>query len=413
LNSDDYYVITNAEELAWFAEKVNDGSTDINGKLANDIVLWTTDVDTNTTTKWIPIGDTTIHTYEGIFDGQNFTINGLCVKGGTNAGLFGIVGNSGVVKNISVQNGYFESSGESDPSAAGIVALNNGQISNCHNSATVYSARNAGGIAGTNHGDVSNCDNSGQITGTITGGVTGNDSGILTDVVNTGNVSGGYAGGIAGGQSGSITKCSNSGSVRGSSYTGGIVGTSLAKITMCSNQGVVVGVGDWLAYTGGLIGYANNKGSLTESFNSASVSGIDNTGGIIGVDEGVPVENCGNSGHVSSTQGNIGGLIGVNSGTVKNTISTSDSVTGVYPGALFGINGSASVNNVYYDKTLLPSLDSAYSNTGTMINTSGMTTGEMQTATFTENLNTTNGTVESTDAWEWDGTYPYIGVLKK
>jgi len=34
-----FYVITNADELAWFGEQVNGGRTDINAVLANDIVF--------------------------------------------------------------------------------------------------------------------------------------------------------------------------------------------------------------------------------------------------------------------------------------------------------------------------------------------------------------------------------------
>src|SRR5574344_377853 len=39
VNDTTYYVITTAEELAWFATQVNSGNTEINAILGNDIVV--------------------------------------------------------------------------------------------------------------------------------------------------------------------------------------------------------------------------------------------------------------------------------------------------------------------------------------------------------------------------------------
>ncbi len=50
-----FYVITSAEELAWFAAQVNAGKTAINAQLANDI-LFGKDTSSITSTVWTMIG---------------------------------------------------------------------------------------------------------------------------------------------------------------------------------------------------------------------------------------------------------------------------------------------------------------------------------------------------------------------
>lgn len=109
-----FYQITTPEELAWFAVQVNSGKTTINAQLANDIVLWDTEVaDKSGTTRWKAIGDTSTRAFDGVFDGNGHKISGLYVKDtlAANAdsisrGLFGVVGENGVVKNLSVDNAY-------------------------------------------------------------------------------------------------------------------------------------------------------------------------------------------------------------------------------------------------------------------------------------------------------------------
>ena len=52
-----FYVITTADELAWFAAQVNGGKNDINAVLGNDIVFGK-DKNTTGTVNWTPIGKT-------------------------------------------------------------------------------------------------------------------------------------------------------------------------------------------------------------------------------------------------------------------------------------------------------------------------------------------------------------------
>ena len=143
--------------------------------------------------EWTPIG-TSSSRYSGNFNGDGHTISGLYINSSSDnyQGLFGYVGSSGKVQNLSV---------------SGSVSGNN------------Y----VGGVVGLNRGSVENC-------------------------YNTGNVSGSYVGGVVGYNDGdSVTNCYNTGSVSDGTYTGGVVGQHInGSITNCYYQidkGAIVGIG--------------------------------------------------------------------------------------------------------------------------------------------------------------------------
>ncbi|SHK54478.1 hypothetical protein [Fibrobacter sp. UWH4] len=82
-----FYVITKADELAWFAEQVNSGKMTINAILSNDIVF-----------EGGYFRGQLFNNYEGVFDGNGYTIWGLYCYG---AGYFiDTLKYNGVVKNI-------------------------------------------------------------------------------------------------------------------------------------------------------------------------------------------------------------------------------------------------------------------------------------------------------------------------
>ncbi len=121
VNGAEYYVLTNADELYWFAGLVNGtlpagGSavTGANALLENDIVVNAGLLDTiledgvnirqdyaALQRKWTPIG-----TYNGIFDGQGHSISGLCIVEGSDGALFREL-NGATVKNLTVEDAYF------------------------------------------------------------------------------------------------------------------------------------------------------------------------------------------------------------------------------------------------------------------------------------------------------------------
>ena len=257
-----FYVITNAEELAWFAAQVNSGTTSINAILDNDIVFGT-DENTTCATAWTPIGKDSTHIFVGVLDGAEHTIFGLYVNNQKFAGLVGIVGKSGIVKNMTLTKGKINGT----VYAGGIAALNHGTIKNSSNKNPVAAKKKdsntyAGGIAALNTGTISNGNNSGAITSSgdgsylhiaEAGGIAGDNTGTISGCQNNGSVSAAfyyssnYTGGIAGSNKGTISHCHNSGAVSaslsytGSYYSGGIAGSGSGNILNCSNSGSITG----------------------------------------------------------------------------------------------------------------------------------------------------------------------------
>ena len=91
-----YYAISNAGQLFWFAQQVNEeGSKEIKGVLTANIEL--------EKRPWTPIGAMgEENSFRGVFDGRNYTIWGLYVEGSENGvGFFGEV-RTGTVKNFTI-----------------------------------------------------------------------------------------------------------------------------------------------------------------------------------------------------------------------------------------------------------------------------------------------------------------------
>ena len=124
---DKVYEISNADQLYWFANKINNEnytSGNINAVLTADIVVNENVLKSDGTlndgsfTDWTPIGmwagDDEYYSYSGIFDGQNHTISGLYLNQMGMAGcvgLFGHVGSGGKVSNVRVLDSYFSVNG--------------------------------------------------------------------------------------------------------------------------------------------------------------------------------------------------------------------------------------------------------------------------------------------------------------
>ena len=350
-----FYEITTPEELAWFAEQVNGGSTAINAVLDNDIIFGDT-MTSYTAHPWTPIGKDTTHTFKGVLDGAGYSIYGVYTqKDSTYGGLVGVLAKEGIVRNVNIK----KDSINANDCAGGLVAYNYGTITNCTNSGSVSGTFESGGIAGINAGTVSNCTNNSSISSYSH-----------------------YSGGITGINSGTISGCTNSGSISSRYHSGGIAG-------------------------------GNNKGTISNCTNSGNVSSNSSGGGIAGHNAGT-VSNCTNSGRVSSSYNYCsGGIAGVNDGDVQNSYSVADSVSGIRTsGGVVGINSSIVVNS-YYDADRLPgvsAIDSSYG--GTAIDVDGLPTAQMQTVEFAWLLNTANGKTENSGAWSRDGGYPIFADVQ-
>lgn len=318
------YQIEDAKDLIEFARRVNDNDP-INEK-EGELNAWAElkkDIDLENTS-WTPIAYNYEHPYSGTFDGNNHTISGLSINNSSTNygyfGLFGAVGEGGTVTNLTVEGSITVNSG-SNVRAGGVVASNDGDVSNCTSEVAITVEANIayiGGIIGSNAGNVSNCTNK-------------------TDITVTANTA--YIGGVIGFNGGSLTNCSNSGAVEGTgqtangAYVGGIVGSNshteivMGSVENCYNTGTVTATGS-NAVAGGVAGI--NLKTVSSCYNTGTVTGT-TAGGVVGeniygTSPGTPgtVTSCYNIGKVTapSEGATIGGVVGENSnGTINGTVN--------------------------------------------------------------------------------------------
>lgn len=360
----DPYQIGNADQLMWFAAKVN-GSTkkstsNLCAKLTSDIDLTGKD--------WTPIGcynsSSDYIYYGGTFDGTGHTVSGLTINNAKQyQALFGYV-KGGTIRDLTVK-GSVKTSTKSSSYAAGIVSYGNPvTVKNCINEADVTVTGNgyAAGIIANTYGTgskIDNCRNKGDISGKggYLGGILGNASGKteITSSFNDGNITSTAVsnsfpycvGGIAGNAAANsvITRCGNTGNITSPlKGTGGIVGRLAGTVENSYNLGKVTGVYE----TGGIAGASSAANSQVNScYNRGEIIGVapnktisDKTakgiGGIVGNTTGVSykvmVKNCYNTGEVHNETGitNVvaGGIIGNSSGhDYKGNVSTTNLAT--------------------------------------------------------------------------------------
>lgn len=358
------YRLATADDLMWFAEQVNKTAKKSTSALC---AVLTADIDL-TGRDWTPIGTATdtysdYIAYGGVFDGNGKTISGLSIDNTKKYQAFIGYAKGAEVKDLTISG----SLKTSDQYAAGIVAYGNPvTITDCRNAVTVSSAKYAAGIAAS------------AGTGTVISGCR-----------NTASVSaaGDYLGGIVATATGTteIKNCfnsadvTNSGKPGGYSYcTGGIAGSAASNsvISMCGNTGEITST---IKGTGGIAGRIT--GTVEKCFNTGDVTGIYETGGILGASSGktTTVESCYNTGNVSGTAPTatfndtnakgIGGIIGgVSSNSNKaavldcynaGTVTDSTGVSGVTAGGVIGTSigknysgaetkGLVSADNTYY-----------------------------------------------------------------
>jgi len=257
LTQNKYFIYT--EQDLWnFATIVNDGEN-----CENKIVYLMNDIQitSNKTNKWEAIGESNDLAFQGTFEGNNNKILGIY----STSGFFSIIGENGVVENLTIENSTILGGG-------GISSYNYGLINNCINKVDISGSVYCGGITGCNYGIINNCQNYGNIVGeTCVGGISGRNwgnqvsyEGKIYNCYNAGNVSGSgdYIGGITGengamngGNNANIQNCYNVGTITGqedSFGTGGIAGFCQGIIKNCYNIGVVSG-----KYPGGITGSTN------------------------------------------------------------------------------------------------------------------------------------------------------------
>ena len=154
-------------------------------------------------------------------------------------------------------------------------------------------------------------------------------------------------GGVCGNNyTGTITNCYNTGSVSGLGTLGGVSGyNDTGNITNCYNTGNVSGSS---GFVGGVSGY-NSKGTIINSYNAGSVSGLEYVGGVSGINYTGSITDCYNIGSVSGSEGNVGGVNGYNDGGTITNSYNAGSVSGIerYVGGVSGYNSKGTITNCY------------------------------------------------------------------
>lgn len=163
------------------------------------------------------------------------------------------------------------------------------------------------------------------------------------------------------------------------SYDVGLFGRNNGKI---ANAGILDSYFYGTSKVGGMCGN-NYTGTISNCYNTGSVSGIGTAGGVSGYNDGGTITNCYNVGSVGGS-GYVGGVNGWNKGIITNCYNTgSVSGTGVNVGGVIGRNESnASITNCYYDSTIYTG-NAIGANDGTTEKVEGKTTEQFKTGEVT------------------------------
>ena len=220
------WLIENAEQLAYLAQQVNNGTD-----YERAHFLLVSDLDLSGK-EWTPIG-TDGNPFWGGFDGGGHTITGMTITGkeASYVGLFGECHNfttaSSYIKSVTVKGANI-----SGKSFVGAIAGEGANISDCYSiENTICARRQVGGVCGSLTGNIFGCYNSSSVSGISTAG------GIMGTASYEGNVGNGV-----------VQYCYNIGAVTVSqqdSYVGGITGALANKyeISNCLNCGKITGNG--------------------------------------------------------------------------------------------------------------------------------------------------------------------------
>lgn len=308
------YIITTAEELAWFRDQVNSGQYSICAKIADNVevidmstVCHAADKSQNLEEKsWVPIGNRNIIKYRGTFDGNGKTITNLYINASqtsqNNMGLFGYTYQS-TIKNLTFENA---------------------NVTNTQSNTGILVGKAGYGSTLQNIKISKTC----QIKG------------------------GNYTGGIAGELDGNAYNCVNYATVQGTQYVGGLFGRYSRKgnsITACANYGNVTASREM---AGGLVGYFSG-GTIQDCANYGDVKGTNRVAGMAGFVSDGKVQNVFSYGNISVTNKtqNVGMAFGFSS------YGATEGMVAYYSGAKLIVNGKEKEVKAFGNGT--PSEDNA------------------------------------------------------
>ena len=263
--ADGKFHIASCDDLLLFRKMVNEKGMYFLG----ETVVLDKNIDMVSVENWTPIGNAPEKKFAGTFDGQNHTISGLKITGGSYVGLFGYLG-AATVQNVALVGANV--SGVKRVGALVGQIAGNATIKNCSLDATssvAGSDSNTGGLIGEASGSIvvtlENLTNNAPVTNTESGtsraaGIlcqaTSGASVTLKNCVNKGTITtnGGYAGGIVsakqGGASLVFDGCSNTGTLaNGTKGTGALLAWSCngSSVTISNYSGDVANAIGWLS----------------------------------------------------------------------------------------------------------------------------------------------------------------------
>lgn len=372
------YLIATADDFITFSNFVAEHRTGFEG----EHFMLTDDIDF--TGKDFPVVGSEEVFFSGILDGNGHSVSGIAYTApadrATGAGLFGAIGENGVVRNLTVSGCSFIAGGTTG-SVAGIclgklsgitVGADVSVIGTQYSSFTSELGNEIGGIAGRLYSTarVEDCVNKAYVEGNkMVGGIAGasrdDDGCVIARCVNEGNITGAapretsfsggvevsnyvetMTGGIAGRFTGDITECVNRGRVSTTvcNAVGGIVGKGYIAIRVkdCLNEGEIHSA---YAYAGGILGITtvtagSDVSTLVENCaNTGRITGMSSLGGITGVGaNGCLITDCRNQGEITSSLGRAGGMIGEVSQmvTVKRSFNSAPVSASMLAGGIIG-----------------------------------------------------------------------------
>lgn len=355
---------------------------------------------------WQPIG-TSGNPFTGSFDGQGYEISGLFINRPEedDVGLFGCVGEAGVINNVEVVNATIAGK----QYVAGVVGSNLGTLSNCYFSGSVDGDQCLGALAGLNAGTISNSHYNysevliNAVNMITVGALFGEDfrqwlaDGKFLDVgqrlsqengcylvndvsdlrellafgqdifpkfrltsnLDLGGEANFYIPYLAGEFDGNGYKILNLTLNSDSASQVGLFGYLApgGKVTQLGVENAdVVGA----CIVGGLVG--GNNGIVSDCYCSGNVAGDDCVGGTIGHNWNGSVSNSYSAGSVAG-ETNVGGLVGINGGALTNCYSSSIITGSDSAGGLAGTN-KGSVANSYSSGSV-----TAYYSVGSLVGT--------------------------------------------
>ena len=286
------YIITKAEELAWFRDQVNGGNKKICAKIADNVEVIdlknfchaadaSKKIDEQS---WVPIGNSN-KPYQGTFDGNGKTITNLYINASqVNMGLFGYT-YGGTIKNLTFEYA---------------------NVTNTNNYAGVLVGKAFWGSTLQNIKISNTC----QIKG------------------------GNYTGGIAGYLDGNAYNCVNYATVQGIKYIGGLCGYYCRtgnSMTACANYGNVTASS---LGGGGLVGYFDS-GTIQDCANYGDVKGTERVAGMAGSVTNGKIQNVFSYGNISVTNKtqNVGMAFGF------SYFGATEGMVAYYSGAKLTVNG--------------------------------------------------------------------------